>query len=149
MSLGQLAQILSRLDESQWINLLSSTEEYLNETYIWDKQIVPKINDNLDYNIDRDSLNELVETIFPIIKRAFKDAYNYRYLPAEFKELFENETEYMFHLGRKLLEASSNTQKIKLIIDLISDKMRYLDKEICNHCECVTIMKNLKIIIES
>jgi len=149
MSLGQLAQILSRLDESQWINLLSSTEEYLNETYIWDKQIVPKINDNLDYNIDRDSLNELVETIFPIIKRAFKDAYNYRFLPAEFKELFENETEYMFHLGRKLLEASSNTQKIKLIIDLISDKMRYLDKEICNHCECVTIMKNLKIIIES
>jgi hypothetical protein len=149
MSLGQLAQILSRLDESQWINLLSSTEDYLNETYIWDKQIVPKINDNLDYNIDRDSLNELVETIFPIIKRAFKDAYNYRYLPAEFKELFENETEYMFHLGRKLLEASSNTQKIKLIIDLISDKMRYLDKEICNQCECVTIMKNLKIIIES
>ena len=149
MSLGQLAQILSRLDESQWINLLSSTEEYLNETYIWDKQIVPKINDNLDYNIDRDSLNELVETIFPIIKRAFKDAYNYRFLPAEFKELFENETEYMFHLGRKLLEASSNTQKIELIIDLISDKMRYLDKEICNHCECVTIMKNLKIIIES
>jgi hypothetical protein len=149
MSLGQLAQILSRLDESQWINLLSSTEEYLNETYIWDKQIVPKINDNLGYNVDRNSLNELVETIFPIIKRAFKDAYNYRYLPSEFKELFENETEYMFHLGRKLLEASSNTQKIKLIIDLISDKMRYLDKEICNQCECVTIMKNLKIIIES
>ncbi|MBD3206506.1 hypothetical protein GF319_09210 [Candidatus Bathyarchaeota archaeon] len=149
MSLGQLAQVLSGLDESQWISLLSSTEEYLNETYIWDKQIVPKLNDNLDYQNDKDSFIELIETIFPIIKRAFRDAHSYRYLPAEFRELFETKTEYMFHLGRKLLEASNSTQKIEFINDILSDKMHYLDKEICNHCECVTIMKNLKIIIES
>jgi hypothetical protein len=149
MNISQIAEVLSNLEKEQWIKIIKTTDTYLNDTEIFNNQLKPKINYNYEPVLDNNLIEETIEDVLPLMKKIFKEANNYRNLPVEFKELFESKVSQMFYVKRKLLRTSLALDKLELIKDLLYDKLKYVGtKEICIHCECVSIFKKLKNILE-
>jgi ASC-1-like (ASCH) protein len=149
MNINQTAEILSNLEKEQWIKIIKTTDTYLGDTEIFNNQLKTKIDANYAV-IDRTLIEEMIEEVLPSMKTIFKDAYRYRNLPVEFKELFESKFNRIFIVKRKLLKASLSLEKMELIKELLQDKLKYVGtKEICIHCECVSIFHKLKKIIEN
>jgi CRISPR/Cas system-associated endonuclease/helicase Cas3 len=150
MNIGQMAEILSNLEKEQWIKIIETTDTYLNDSKLFNNQLKPKINNYYEPILDRNLIEETVEDVLPLLKKIFRDAYRYRSLPAEFMELFESNTNRLFHVKRNLLKASLSLEKIELIKELLYDKLKYIGtKDICIHCECVSDFKKLKNIVEN
>lgn len=140
---------LSKVESSEWIDVLNFLSDNFENTHLWGEIVLPQLEDfQFEHKVGRDELAIVLEQIFRLTESKIQDSDMYMLLPLEFRELFSLRKDALLELGQRLIKATQSDLQMKEIRECLGS-LSICDLPECEDCKKSQIITQIIKIVNT